>query len=77
MNSARVDFQDYNSSVLRLLTLPNLFLNLHLARGELSDPGNDDESYIEKEVDLRSLTADNRFNFYSGDWSHLSVWEPY
>lgn len=62
----RVDFQDYNSTVIEQLTIPNVFLNC-----EEDDEDDDDDS--SPPLKRKSLNSSQELldhcGFFSGDWN--------
>ncbi|KAG0031022.1 Histidine protein methyltransferase 1 [Podila clonocystis] len=47
-SSVKVDFQDYNDQVLKLVTLPNVLLNTHIRPDQQPTEGDEDENDSEK-----------------------------
>ncbi|XP_056326867.1 histidine protein methyltransferase 1 homolog [Danio aesculapii] len=64
----RVDFQDYNSTVIEQLTIPNVFLNC-----EDDDDNDDDEKNSSPPPKRKSLNSSQELldhcGFFSGDWN--------
>ncbi|XP_072533043.1 histidine protein methyltransferase 1 homolog [Salminus brasiliensis] len=75
--ASRVHFQDYNSTVIEQLTMPNVFLNCE-EESEEEDKGKTDGSPPPKRRTLDSShdLLTERCRFFSGDWtSYLSLME--
>jgi protein-histidine N-methyltransferase len=70
-NPFRVDFQDYNEQVLKLVTIPNILLNTLLC------PKTEDFSNGTVEIDVPEnanlLDQLKKSRFFMGDWSGLTV----
>jgi len=70
-NPFRVDFQDYNQQVLKLVTIPNILLNTVLC------PRTEDFSNGIAEVDVPEhanlLDQLKKSRFFAGDWSGLTA----
>ena len=62
-----VDFQDYNESVLGLVTIPNIALNTSHMPSQVEMDG-------QFEVNVKyNLEEMNKYQYFSGDWYHLAV----
>ena len=70
-NPFRVDFQDYNEQVLKLVTIPNVLLNTLLC------PKTEDFSNGTAEIDVPEyanlLDQLKKSRFFMGDWSGMTV----
>jgi predicted nicotinamide N-methyase len=63
-----VDFQDYNESVLGLVTIPNIALNTTHMPSQVEMDG-------QFEVNVKyNLEKMNKYQYFSGDWFHLAVY---
>ncbi len=68
----RVDFQDYNEQVLKLVTIPNILLNTILfPKTELDFSNGAAELYIPEDANLSDQLKKSRF--FVGDWNGLTV----
>ncbi|XP_030628272.1 histidine protein methyltransferase 1 homolog [Chanos chanos] len=63
----RIDFQDYNSTVIEQLTVPNVLLNCEEDSDEEGKNGN--PSPKKRTLDETQPLSITRCNFFSGDWS--------
>ncbi|GAA6107347.1 histidine protein methyltransferase 1 homolog [Tachysurus ichikawai] len=72
--ASKVHFQDYNSTVIEQLTIPNIFLNCEEEGGE-ENRGDEDDSPAPKQRSMeKNHTLVDRCSFFSGDWvSFLSL----
>ncbi|XP_026798426.3 histidine protein methyltransferase 1 homolog [Pangasianodon hypophthalmus] len=72
--ASKVHFQDYNSTVIEQLTIPNVFLNCE-EEGDDEKGGDDDGSPAPKQRSMEKNHAlTERCSFFSGDWvSFLSL----
>ncbi|CAG8549464.1 4385_t:CDS:2 [Ambispora gerdemannii] len=69
--SARVDFQDYNEQVIKLVTIPNILLNTSL-RPQATDIDNQGIAQVNvanNESVIREMCKRSRF--FAGDWNGL------
>ncbi|KAI9242826.1 MAG: hypothetical protein BYD32DRAFT_362312 [Podila humilis] len=66
-SSVKVDLQDYNDQVLKLVTLPNVLLNTHIRPDQqpLDVPDSDEE----RKALLQKVGLQSRF--FMGDWAGL------
>ncbi|KAJ2994631.1 hypothetical protein HDV02_001459 [Globomyces sp. JEL0801] len=66
LNAVKVDFQDYNEEVIKLVTLPNVLINTIQRPNEIELDGMGNfEMEIKYSLDIPS-------EFYSGDWLDLT-----
>lgn len=72
--ASKVHFQDYNSTVIEQLTIPNVFLNCE-EEGDDENRANEDSSPAAKRRSMEKNHAlIDRCSFFSGDWvSFLSL----
>ncbi|XP_050982158.1 histidine protein methyltransferase 1 homolog [Labeo rohita] len=64
--ATKVDFQDYNSTVIEQLTIPNVFLNCE--EDDKNDEKNDSPPSKRKALNASEKLVD-RCGFFSGDWN--------
>ncbi|CAG8611575.1 15808_t:CDS:2, partial [Funneliformis mosseae] len=67
----RVDFQDYNEQVIKLVTIPNILLNTLLCPNNEQEFSNGTaEIYVSEDANLLDQLKKSRF--FIGDWSGLT-----
>jgi len=64
--ASKVDFSDYNANVLKLVTIPNVLLNL------APTPQPQEDGTFETSLDLKDMDANGKARYFAGDWSTLA-----
>ncbi|RHZ75389.1 hypothetical protein Glove_214g42 [Diversispora epigaea] len=69
----RIDFQDYNEQVLKLVTIPNILVNTILRSQNINLSYDDDDDVAELDVfnEEKCLEQLKFSRFFKGDWSRL------
>ncbi|CAG8535124.1 1338_t:CDS:2 [Diversispora eburnea] len=67
----RIDFQDYNEQVLKLVTIPNILVNTIFRSQTINSFYNDDVAELNVSNEEKCLEQVKFSRFFKGDWSRL------